>query len=289
MTSRSSKQSATAETDSNVSSVFNAEDADLILRSLDGVEFKVYRQILALASTVWADMFSLGATIHDEAESKKSSDPPVVSVTEKASILSDILSFVYPVPKPDVNTLDHCSDIIAIAEKYDVTGAMPYLRNILLSSKFLKESPIRVYAIACSYAWTAEAKEASRHTLICNILETPITPELYRINAVEYIKLIQLHRTRSQSAIAMIDTIQPANCSCTTPPYWYTTWATRAKEELTVRPNSSVIFGLEFCMNVLTTITSCGYCARSLMSTQTQAQFASCKERMDALPDTVQI
>ena len=63
---------------------FNAPDADTILRSSDGKEFRVHRVILSLASTVFQGMFCL----------PQSTDPPlrrrplILSIPPKFSNLS---------------------------------------------------------------------------------------------------------------------------------------------------------------------------------------------------------
>ena len=46
-----------------------SRNADIVLRSCDGVDFRVYKEILALASPVFQDMTTLAKPLADEGRS----------------------------------------------------------------------------------------------------------------------------------------------------------------------------------------------------------------------------
>ena len=63
---------------------------DCLLKSADGHMRKVFRNILALGSTVFADMFSLLQGIESQA-SEGNTDLPVITLSEDAHILHPLL------------------------------------------------------------------------------------------------------------------------------------------------------------------------------------------------------
>jgi len=66
---------------------------------------------------------------------------------------------------------------------------------------------------------------------------------------------------------------------------WWMEWERRAKEEITRRPLTDVIFSLKFlseCAN-----SGCQQCGASVLNSWTLLE--KLKEEMDALPDTIEI
>ncbi|KZT69331.1 hypothetical protein DAEQUDRAFT_638110, partial [Daedalea quercina L-15889] len=74
------------------SSLFDNPQADLILRSCDGVDFRVFRSILAVSSDVFADMFETGQSRNEELRN----GCPVVYVQEDSKTMDGLLRIIYP-------------------------------------------------------------------------------------------------------------------------------------------------------------------------------------------------
>jgi BTB/POZ domain len=188
--------------------VFDYPDADIILLSggIEGPnEFKVHRNILSVASPFFRDMFSLP---QDPALGKVQTLP----MPESRQTLEALLCFVYPLPDPDLTTLEEVKDMLAVTTKYEFDSVTNALRHILLSPTFLHTSPVRVYAIACRFELDEEAKIASRYTLNVNLLDVSLdgasdgAPEgvgedLKWITAFHYHQLMVLHKRRAAEAI----------------------------------------------------------------------------------------
>lgn len=68
---------------------FDDADADVILRSADGADFRLYKVILAKASPFFRGMFTLP-------DSHPPGEPQVVTMTEDADTLSNLLRLRYP-------------------------------------------------------------------------------------------------------------------------------------------------------------------------------------------------
>lgn len=81
------------------SPTLNDSEADVILRSSDGVDFRVRKAVLSEASTFFREMFTLpqgNASSNDIGEEEPAVDElPVVPVAEDQDILHVFLRYVY--------------------------------------------------------------------------------------------------------------------------------------------------------------------------------------------------
>ncbi|KAG8701545.1 hypothetical protein FRC09_005296 [Ceratobasidium sp. 395] len=125
---------------------------DTILRSLDGIDFRVHSVVLSLASPVLADMFRLGT------------QQTTVNVAEASDMLDFLLKFIYPGPPPPVSFFEVLEKGLHLADKYQLEGMKLHLRERLS----LKSSPVSAYsnplralAFACAHGLTEEASLAA--------------------------------------------------------------------------------------------------------------------------------
>ncbi|KAI0744118.1 hypothetical protein C8Q80DRAFT_880048 [Daedaleopsis nitida] len=133
---------------------FDDADADVIFRSSDGVDFRLYKVVLAKASPVFQGMFTLP-------DSQPAGEPQTVTMTEDADTLESLLRFCYPVSRPAFKSLDTFGSALLAAKKYD----MPTVLGDLLRSiePFLHtSSPLPVYLLACFCELPIVARKAAR-------------------------------------------------------------------------------------------------------------------------------
>jgi len=278
-----------------ISCEFDSEDADLVLLSRDPpTEFHVHSTILTTASPFFHDMFSLPQDPTTDAGCFKSCKP-VVPVTESKNILTTLLRFVYPIPDPEIHSLEEIPPVLDAAIKYDFSGAITALRRLLTSPHHLLQSPIQVYAIASRFELDEDAQTASFHTLKCNLLDGPLYEDLKYISAWQYHRLLELHRTRSKHAQEIIDAnncpveIKCIQCNsslytCHGQPRWYYRWERDAKAELALRPTSETIFSMEFISKAVKKA-DCTRCSDSIF--QCWPWLIEMKKKIDELPQTV--
>ncbi|KAI0645775.1 hypothetical protein C8Q79DRAFT_1010686 [Trametes meyenii] len=123
-----------------VSPLFDHDDADVIFRSCDGVDFRLHKVILRLTSPVLRDMFSLPD------EPSQGDTPQTVEVSESTTTLENLLSFCYPMEHPEFMQLSRLLTVLEAAQKYDMSFVMkPLVANL---KRFLPSEPLRLYAIA---------------------------------------------------------------------------------------------------------------------------------------------
>jgi hypothetical protein len=132
--------------------------ADLISRSKDEkpVLFRVYKSILALASPVFADMFSL-----------PSQGPPgetqVVDLLENSDTLDLSLRHIYPMRSPAVSELRQVHLLAEFARKYQVDVLGQDIERYL--TDVIGRDPVGVLAVATTYKYRAVREQAIRSSL----------------------------------------------------------------------------------------------------------------------------
>ncbi|EIW79711.1 hypothetical protein CONPUDRAFT_126135 [Coniophora puteana RWD-64-598 SS2] len=168
---------------------FDADDAEIILRTSDGVDFRVHKSILSVASSVFRDMLSIPQP------SSPSDDSHLVPLTESSKTLNTLLLFCYPVPDPEIETLSDMRLVLEAARKYDLSFIFQSAFK-QLSARFLDENPLGVYCIACHYGWKSEAVKAARRTLDLGSLaqsNSAHAEELSMITGLQYHSLVLYH------------------------------------------------------------------------------------------------
>ncbi|KAF8177300.1 hypothetical protein K438DRAFT_2022272 [Mycena galopus ATCC 62051] len=173
------------------SSPFDDLTADTILRSSDGVDFRVDRLVLSRASSFFNGMFSLPQT---EAET----DAPVISVSESGCVLDRFLRVWYPGADtvPAFEGLEDLNEILELAlSKYD----MQFLANSLKRhlELFTQTHCVGVFALACRYGCADVAKAAAKESLKLNFsalfTDKSSAPQLRHISADYFQALLGYH------------------------------------------------------------------------------------------------
>ena len=189
--------------------MFNWADGDVILRAAHGTDsrdFRVHKIFLSFASPVFKDMFKLPQP------PSPTSTIDVVDVVDPPRALEAILRFIYPCADPPaIDDLTLLSEVLALADKYDIGTARSRLRSSLV--EFAKTEPLRTYAIAYQLGFEDEMEVASSHAKSVNILELDELPvEFWSIPATVYHRFVRLNAThhKQQHRIATNRRSDPA-------------------------------------------------------------------------------
>jgi len=189
----------------NSDEMFNWPDGDIILRATHGTEsrdFRVHKLFLSFASPVFKDMFNLPQP------SPAASTIDTIDMVDPPRALEVILHFIYPsCDPPAINDLTLLSEVLVLADKYDIRAARSRLRPSFV--EFAKTEPLRVYAIACRLGFEDEMKIASSHTTSIHLAGLTELPDEFKlIPATEYHRLILLH-ARYRKEVEAIATCPP--------------------------------------------------------------------------------
>ncbi|OBZ74804.1 hypothetical protein A0H81_05201 [Grifola frondosa] len=179
------------------SSPFDRADADIILRSSDGVDFRAHKTLLVLSSSLFDGMFNVPqpATLANE-DTHPESGLPLLRFTEDHQTLDRLLRLCYPVATPILEDLGDVSAVLDAAKKYHVDGAIARIGEKLPA--FVRKEPLRVYAIACCVDLKAEAEFAAKAAPINIPLDLESFNQLgfNRITSGQLFRLIDFLRRR---------------------------------------------------------------------------------------------
>ena len=166
---------------------FDDPRADLILRSSDGVNFHVIKVVLSLASSVFADMFTLPSPPPSQ---NSSGELTVVLCSEDAETLDLALRHCYPIRSPEVAKLRDARNLLEFARKYQVDLLEPSLTRFLADT--IERDPVGVYALAAAYECRDIAAQALRSSLTLPIYLLH-SPELQYTTTEQYQVLVNYH------------------------------------------------------------------------------------------------
>ena len=184
-------------------SPFHHPDGDIIIRSSDGIHFRMMKLLLSLASPIFKDMFSLPRSA-DENIDEFLHGLPIVDLTESSRTIENLLSSCYPAIYGKTSGLQGLSDVSALleaAKKYEMEETGRAVVPFLTKPQFLAQEPLRVFAIACRYKLDAEAILAAKHTLHRSILEDKYSQESEMIDGGTLYRVLQYRNECAEAAM----------------------------------------------------------------------------------------
>ncbi len=184
--------------------LFDDPEADVVLRSRDSQIFRVLKLYIIRSSTVLGDLIraasdSSGAANVDSKEERL----PEVQLYDSSTILSSLLTFIFPLPPLLPSTLEETIELLSVAQKYEMSSVLTHIRGSLAlqDPPFIRsENGFLAYSVAQRYGLRKEAIQAARLTL-----KFPLTiesPELRVVPGVYLHELWKYHkRVRAQLSL----------------------------------------------------------------------------------------
>ncbi|OJA08967.1 hypothetical protein AZE42_06843 [Rhizopogon vesiculosus] len=179
---------------------FDNHDCDIILRSCDGVDFRVFKLILSLASPVFRDMFTLPQT---ELQSDVLS-VPVIPMTETSTTMRSLLLLCYPIANPTFNSLADAKAVLEAARKYDMGGIVSSAGDLVMA-QFPSADSLELYILSCRFGWYLHAQTVAARTLEIKDLGKPRSESagLQDITGLDYQRLLIYHHECGVAAQAV--------------------------------------------------------------------------------------
>ncbi|KAI0248206.1 hypothetical protein BJV78DRAFT_1379488 [Lactifluus subvellereus] len=182
--------------------LFSFDDADIVLCSRDGVLFRVPSMTLKMTSSWFRTMFTLpqgSPPAPLPSSSRRNPRAPyeseVISLDEDSSTLEPLLRMACGLEIPALDTWDAVEPVLYAAEKYDMTGPSSIIRALLRTPVFV-DAPLRLYAAACHFGWTEDARAASTRSLTLDLHDPVHRPALLRLRSSDLLSLFELHHNR---------------------------------------------------------------------------------------------
>ncbi|KAI0789317.1 hypothetical protein C8Q75DRAFT_767559 [Abortiporus biennis] len=173
---------------------FNDEDADVVLRTSDNVDFYIHKVILSIASPFFKDMFSLNQpqTTLDGPAALTQKNHPIIHITEDSQTIDHLLRLCYPVDDPASGDLNHIGRVLEAAMKYQLD--MPTKRMKESLRQRMSEDSLMVFATACRLNLEEEAKAAARIWKQSPDPSRYSGPEMEQFSAGAYFRLLRYVR-----------------------------------------------------------------------------------------------
>ncbi|KAG1900109.1 uncharacterized protein F5891DRAFT_340807 [Suillus fuscotomentosus] len=175
---------------------FDHAKADVILRSADGVEFRVFRLFLSLASPFFETLFDLPQAPDGASDQEMKDGLAVIAVPEDSKTLDTFLRFCYPstlAEDPSLDNLTEVLSVLAAAKKYSLDLIERKVCQALANPKVLETDPLRSFAIARNARLKHETITAARYNL-----RQPLIPALFAeinlITASDLLALLTYHK-----------------------------------------------------------------------------------------------
>ncbi|KAH9058188.1 hypothetical protein EDB87DRAFT_1832636 [Lactarius vividus] len=159
--------------------------ADIILRSSDSHDFLVQKLYVVDSSPVLGKQI-MAATCHNIGPDSEATSVdgetnvtllqvPVVPVAENHTIISSLLTFMFPVSPILLPTIEQILELLSVAEKYKMTTVLIRIRDCAFRRDppfICPENALHVYCLASNYGLLKEMLEAAAVTL-----KSPMTIE----------------------------------------------------------------------------------------------------------------
>ena len=184
---------------------FDHAKADIILRSSDNVDFRVFKQFLSLASPFFETLFDIPQPEEENGDQEVKDGLAVIPVTEDNKTLDALLRFCYPctlADDPNIEVLKDAMDVLEAARKYSLDVIEKKARKAIVNPKILEVEPLRCFAIAHRGRLREETLLAAKSTLTQPLIP-PWFQEIELITASDLLSLLTYHQRCGDAVYAL--------------------------------------------------------------------------------------
>ena len=178
--------------------LFDDPEADVVLRSRDSHTFRVLKLYIIRSSTVLGDLIQAASDTSGTNSSRSEERLPEVQLYDSDTILSSLLTFIFPVPPVLPSTLEETMELLSVAQKYEMNSVLTHIRGSLAlqDPPFIRsDNAFFAYSLAQRYGLRKEATQAARltlkFTLTIESLEPRVFPGAYLYALWKYHKRVQ--------------------------------------------------------------------------------------------------
>ena len=195
--------------------IFSA-DADVVIRIAGSRDLHAHKLILSLVSPFFKDtfMFAIPQSPIDTLGTL-----PRVDVDESAETWEHILLTIYPVPCPIIDNLDDLESLLT-AVKYEMQPVIDVHKKSLENRAFIREDPLRLYALACACGLADQAKCVAKNAELSTITERSDAADLRGLTVESYHSLVSFLARRDSQWHQFLGKLQTPNshqCHCHKP------------------------------------------------------------------------
>ena len=194
----------------SLSAAFCADDADVVIRAAGTRDFHVHKLILSVASPIFKDMFTVLQPLTDTADTL-----PHVDVDEPAETWEKILRTTYPMSNPTIDDLGDLESLLLTAKKYEMQFVIDSYVKSLEDRRFIRQDPLRLYAIACACGLEDQAKHVARSAELLTVTGHADAGDLRGLTVGSYHNLVSFLAQRDSEWHQLLSEARiPADPSC---------------------------------------------------------------------------
>ncbi|KAH9022503.1 hypothetical protein EDB84DRAFT_1580619 [Lactarius hengduanensis] len=230
--------------------LFDDPEADVVLRSRDSQTFRVLKLYIIRSSTVLSDLIQAAFDSFRVANVTSNEERLLeVQLSDSSAVLSSLLTFIFPVLPILPSTLEETMELLAVAQKYEMSSTLTHIRGSLAlqDPPFIRpENAFLAYSVAQRYGLRKEAIQAARLTLKFTLtIERPeleVVPGAYLHELWNYHKTVRAqfsHHSWSRATTVFNATLNDLNCT-------RSNWA--EAYVVSIRKNPSLFDPIEFQM-----------------------------------------
>ena len=170
-----------------LSTVFCANDTDVVIRAAGTRDFRAHKLVLSLVSPIFKDMFTVPQPPNDNTGTL-----PHVDVDESAETWENILRAIYHIPNSAIDNpdLDDLESLLLTAKKYEMQFIVDSHKKSFKNLAFIQQDPLRLYAIACACGLDDQAKYVARNAELVTIIRCSQGGDLRGASAASYHRLV---------------------------------------------------------------------------------------------------
>ncbi|KIJ65941.1 hypothetical protein HYDPIDRAFT_27155 [Hydnomerulius pinastri MD-312] len=191
----------------NATSPFDHAKADIILRSSDNIDFRVFKLFLSLASPFFETLFDIPQPIEESEKQEVKDGLPVIPVSEDSKTLDALLRFCYPctlAEDPKLEDLKDVIDVLEAAKKYSLNTIEKKAAQAISNPKILEVEPLRCFAIAHRGRLRDKTLLAAKYTLRQPLIPTWFE-EIELLTATDLLALLTYHHKCGNAVHALKD------------------------------------------------------------------------------------
>lgn len=167
-------------------------DGDIVLKSSDGILFRVDSHILKAAFGFFREMLEMPRDSREHVE-----EP--LPMGEAGATIESALDLVNPGSQlPTLTSIPQAERLLLFARKYDSPRAVAVLSSLIMSTPTLFGQALEVYALASRYDLRDLAKAASTGCLSIDIGNLDLGTILRSVEGSYFYELFALHQRRKQ-------------------------------------------------------------------------------------------
>ncbi|EMD41630.1 hypothetical protein CERSUDRAFT_90202 [Gelatoporia subvermispora B] len=174
----------TTEHSAYVQPPFNDPGGDIVIRTADGVDFRLLKALLSLTSPVFKDIQD-GLT--------------VVPIPDQSRTWDNLMRIIYPITKPEFPAIDHVVAALQASSKYEMREIHSVIAPYL--TPYTDNEPLRVFAIAYQHGLQAQMQAAAHATLRRNVtaILSDIPCECDQLPVRIYAQLLRFHHKTNEA------------------------------------------------------------------------------------------